>query len=366
MGRTWIVYAMAITTHHPKLSFDLPNLHLLIEFLQRALPALGNGHFCRTGPFEAHHQQVKRVLRDFRAQGVKQFEESTFREIIHQQTLRFVLQGGRWGPNLEHQATADVRSIEDYREPADPHPAMAHFLLPPKPQPRSDAVYPNMWRPANAVGKPDEEADAKKKNYFVPNTSAPSAAEIKQLQLAINKYYPEHKLSVTSNDVAFRWVSGFNKWSGLKTETIRVGDDIGIDSGGGEVRYLRVQKCLMVRRDTVCLLFMFPFWYEANIQRKYDRVPLVSKVASNSPEQLTPFPPHVFKEHVLILHNCKRVCTCDQLECQCDLCCIKQVCAIHQQIDCEQCHSFLPVDYHHAQLNEFMVMDRSLGFELDD
>ena len=53
---------MNVSDNYEELNFDVPNLHLLMEFLYRTLPALQNTHFSRSGPFETHHKQVKRGM----------------------------------------------------------------------------------------------------------------------------------------------------------------------------------------------------------------------------------------------------------------------------------------------------------------
>ena len=61
-GLAWIKQAMNVSNNYEELNFDVPNLHLLMEFLYRTLPALQNTHFSRSGPFETHHKQVKRGM----------------------------------------------------------------------------------------------------------------------------------------------------------------------------------------------------------------------------------------------------------------------------------------------------------------
>ena len=59
-GKAWIKEAIAVSKLHENLNFDVPNLHLLMEFIFRGLPIVMNTHFCRTGPYEGHHKQNKR------------------------------------------------------------------------------------------------------------------------------------------------------------------------------------------------------------------------------------------------------------------------------------------------------------------
>ena len=156
-GDDWVVKAKNISDTHPGLSFDLPNLHLLIEFLHRSMPILKNGHFSRTGSFEAHHQQVKRVLREFRAQGIRQFESSTFQEIIHHEALTFALQGGRWGSDCSLKIGSGLFDMKNHHivnghdNENAPHPVFAPFLLVPKPVINREVEYPSEWRSGRAI-----------------------------------------------------------------------------------------------------------------------------------------------------------------------------------------------------------------------
>lgn len=373
-GKRWIVNATIAASGRDKLSFDLPNIHLLHEYLQRSIPILGNGHFSRTGPFEAHHQQVKRVLRDFRVQGVRQFEESTFREILHQQMLRFVLQGGRWGDSLQYRAGEELLGFKHYKEgrEQEPHPALEPYLLHPKPLQQKTAVYPDEWRPSHAdtsehTGEGPSSSAAAERRTKLPTSTRSVEFVLEQrvkLQKSLDHFFPHLAISLQREELELVWVHGFNKWHPFHQVSLRNEDDISA-LVNGTVRFLRIHKCVVVKKGDIHVPLIYPLWYEEQLPRFHPNVPLVKK-RSDREMSVFPIPPSVFIEQVLILHNCLRKCACSRQPCVCLLCSQKQLCVKHQLSPCARCTHLQPaVDYHQYSNNSYLVMDSSLGFEQD-
>jgi hypothetical protein len=122
----WIKQAKAITTRYPDLSFDLPNTHLLIELLLRALPTLKSMQFCRSGRFESHHVMNKQKIKQVSHNVGTKPEMHALKHAVTVDALRFMFQGGRWGTNLEYQLGSKLKALHDPR-PGKEH--LAHPLL---------------------------------------------------------------------------------------------------------------------------------------------------------------------------------------------------------------------------------------------
>ena len=355
MGKVWIKLALDIKKHHPDLNFDLPNTHLLIEFLLRSLPILKNANFSRTGTFESHHRLMKQTMRDYQSQGAIMFEKCSLSHLCLQDALRFIFEGGRWGNSLQFRASNHLLILKDYRKGKEnlPHPSLRH-LCPIRREEKNKVQHRSTWR---AIGM----VYVQRANYQVVDNSSPSEGEIKELQAALNENYAEDKVQLNST-TSYKWCTGFIDNSLIRPISIQRSEDIEVKFSGS-TEYVRVQKCLVVQHQNYVYPFFFPLWYQ---KKASTLTPLLRKWEGNN-DDLIPLPPHLFTQHVLVLHNCRRSCVCGKKRCICvDVCAIKRACKSHLDVDCNICknNDFLKADIH-ADTNEFMVFDASFGFELD-
>ena len=349
--------AANITEKHPGLSFNLPNTHLLIELLVRAMPILKNAHFSRTGTFESHHRQMKEAMKHFQSQGAINFEKTSLQQVCLLDTLLFIYEGGRWGEELQHCAGSSLLELKDYGKGREdlPHPILRHvcrYSALKDQEARSN--YRSNWRSNGMVY-------IKQGSYKIKDKTMPAAAEVKDIQAGLDQYYAEYKVQI-DDTTQFKWVSGLVNTSSSPRVSIRCGEDIEIDFDGG-VQYVQVQKCLLIHHQQYIYPFFFPLWYE---KRNNSLMQIVSKWNGNQ-DTLIPLPPTVYAQHVLVLHNCNRNCECQLPECTCEnICKIRRLCKIHRDFHCPVCskQSFIKADMHSSK-NEFMVFNSSFGFVLD-
>ena len=294
------------------------------------------------------------VLRDFQAKGVRKFEISTLEEIAHQESIWFLMQGGRWGETLQHQASPNLLSIRQKNHRL--HPTIQRFAVGKYMIKSVDDhyIYHSQWKPSSAVNISTNNGE----NSDLPN---PSQEELEALQSSFDVNYPEHKISMSNDDLKFTWVRGFDRLQSYRTSKIRVGDDVSIIFNGLK-EAIFVQKCLLITKDVHRYCFIFPLWYDY-INR--NAVPsLVSKWSGNS-DTLIPVPADSVQEQIFVLHNCHRKCDCGDNLCQCVLCEIQHVCVKHDDSNCNFCADFVQQDVHNLTHNEYYIFDRSLGFEPD-
>ena len=281
-----------MSKNYEDLNFNVPNTHLLLEFVYHVLPALKNTHFCRSGPFESHHQQVKRghyfhfclfyfflivqyliifiheaqiqyhqhtsqdktmhiltfyhylstittkkhfhniylmflihflahkvfislllffffflffffyifiynciVLRDFRLHGITKYERTTLNEITHQEGLRFLMQGGRWGPNLEHCASPELLSTKGSN--GKEHEIFKRFKLLPSMNTNDTYTYDSPWRPASLLY-------VRRNGRSIIDRSQPSKDELKALQTAFETYFEDSGIYIYDTELYFQ------------------------------------------------------------------------------------------------------------------------------------------------------------------
>ena len=355
MGKEWVKLAFQIQEYHPELNFDLPNTHLLIEFLIRSLPILKNANFSRTGAFESHHRLMKETMRNYQTQGAIMFEKCTLSQLCLQDALRFVFEGGRWGNNLEFRAGDGLLKLQNYIKGKEhlPHPLLRH-LCPQRIEEKLDCNYKSSWRIKGYVY-------VTKGNYKVIDTSPPTPEEKKQIQAALDQYYADDKVQL-NDESSFTWTTGFVDTSSFRRLSVWCGEDIEILFGGTN-EFIRIQKCLIVTHLNHVYPLLFPLWYQ---KKERTTVQLLTKWEGNQ-DDLIPLPPHLFTQHVLVFHNCNRKCVCGQKICICEVVCsIKMVCKTHLQYNCGVCSksTFVKADIH-SHNNEYMMFDSSSGFELD-
>jgi hypothetical protein len=87
--------------------FDRPNGHTFIELAKRQLPYLRNCVFARTNLDERHHRRAK-------LNGVKKTVDKP-RQTMFQyncvSTMGYLLNGGRFGPEMQYQMAATLRGL---------------------------------------------------------------------------------------------------------------------------------------------------------------------------------------------------------------------------------------------------------------
>jgi hypothetical protein len=88
--------------------FNLPNGHSLLELVHRQLPYLRNCIFARTNLLERHHSRAKRnALKKTKNKAVH-----TMFQYNIASTTAYMLNGGRWGPNMEYQMSPALRDLK--------------------------------------------------------------------------------------------------------------------------------------------------------------------------------------------------------------------------------------------------------------
>ena len=274
------------------------------------------------------------------------------REIAHQEAMKFLMQGGRWGENLEHQGSEALLSLKGLN--GAKHSVVSSFNHLPLKNREDGYVYENPWRPAALLRK------RVGRNVQI-DRSAPSSDDLKGLQLAFDTYFEDKKFSVNDEKVQYQWLQGFNLPSGYRANKIRIGDDFAITFGGA-TEYIRIHRCLLVTRGLDRFSFVFPLWYE--LISITGLTPLVRKWAGNI-DALMPLPLHLTQDQVLILHNCNRLCTCNQKRCACDVCTPITVCIAHGSNNCNTCTQHQIVDKHSENVNSYVAFTRELGFQPD-
>jgi len=284
---------------------------------------------------------------------VRQFEMYTLKEIVYQESLRFLIQGGRWGKNLENQCSADLLAMTD-KSGEKHHPVLRMFHMIHFDKKETDFVYHSKWRPSSKLY-------ISCGNRNIADTSKPSEVELQELQTSFDTNYPTHAISVHDCELEFQWVKGFNQLRLFRTFKIRVGDDVAINFSGSK-EYIFVHKCLIVTKAMNIYCFIYPLWY--NHVNHNAALPIVSKWPGNK-DPLIPLPTDVVQEQVFIMHNCNRICNCQENPCFCDLCSIQEVCLVHNLPDCESCTEYVKEDVHSSDNNEFLVFGSALGFEPD-
>ena len=134
------------------------------------------------------------------------------------------MQGGRWGNNLEYQATPDLLSLNKYSvRRHDSLLGCCNYM----PLNNDDSIdkYNSSWGPSSLIYV--------HRNYgAVADNSIPSEEELKELQAAFDNNYPGDNLSVAGTDLQYQWVKGFNQLRNFQLYKIRVGDDVSIMFSG--------------------------------------------------------------------------------------------------------------------------------------
>ena len=285
------------------------------------------------------------------------------KEILHQDSIRFVMQGGRWGANLEQQAASFLLSNHQAQNSDDAddlaHPIISAYRFLPTIQEQHCYQYHSQWRPSGYLYISCVDSDKKKIDL-----SDPSPEERRLLQAAFEEYYSDHKVNISLDNLQFRWMKGFNRVQAFGTSKVRVGDNISIFFANS-TEYIFVQKCLVVTKDSERYCFIFPLWYSSLRNDKV--IPIVSKWAGNEGD-LLPIPADFIEEQVFVMHNCKRDCYCESVDqeiCTCNVCQIRNVCFEHATTDCSECYAFDKQDVHATEINEFMVFTSALGFQTD-
>jgi hypothetical protein len=87
--------------------FDLPNGHSLLELVHRQLPYLRNCIFARTNLDERHHRRGKRNA----LKKTKNKPLHTMFQYNIVSTTAYLLNGGRWGPNMQYIMSQAVREM---------------------------------------------------------------------------------------------------------------------------------------------------------------------------------------------------------------------------------------------------------------
>ena len=139
------------------------------------------------------------VLRDLLLQGITKYERTTMKEITHQESLRYVMQGGRWGPNLEKSASSKLVTIKDTE--GNDRPTVRLFTTLPFVYKNDGYSYDSPWRPAACVR-------IKKGTHYYVDKSKPSESELKELQASFDSYFDDSNVSVADEKLTFQWVQG--------------------------------------------------------------------------------------------------------------------------------------------------------------
>ncbi len=109
--RQWVGMARDI---HQKyngdgLTLDVPNIHLLVEAAMRSLPLIGDLRSAMTNRYEAMHQANIHRIGDVSYTTGSNPENFAIQQSVFDDALRFVMNGGRWGPGLEFVAAKGLR-----------------------------------------------------------------------------------------------------------------------------------------------------------------------------------------------------------------------------------------------------------------
>ena len=273
-------------------------------------------------------------------------------EIVHQESMRFLLQGGRWGENLEYAASERLLSIKS--EQGRVHPILELFKTIPFDFPEDGYEYVGPWHPSHML-------QTKVGTNWYVDRSSPSQEDLTELQAAFDEYHDEYNVDVHDERVRYQWVQGFNVPSAYRVNKVRIGDDVSVNFEDS-LEYIRIHKCLQVTFGTRRFCFIFPLWYHQ--YPKKGLIPVVSKWAGNS-DPLIPLPSHTLVEQVFVLHDCQRKCICRQHICSCLICKPQDICILHATATCNTCDDFSTEDIHEKGNNSYLVFTSALGFQPD-
>ena len=129
------------------------------------------------------------MLRDFRLHGITKYERSTLNEVAHQESLRFLMQGGRWGSDLQKVASPALLALKGAT--GKEHTVVRSFKLLPLNHNEDYFEYDSSWRPGPL-------SYIRRGQKSKVDRSGPSTKELKALQTAFDTFYEEQSLCLRS------------------------------------------------------------------------------------------------------------------------------------------------------------------------
>ena len=113
MGKAWVDQGTQISHEFKHYKFDTPNTHAFIELLLRGLPSTLSVRWLSCSPFEAKHQLAKLFGQRVKSSSLMKQQLAIMEKLNTVLSTAFVLQGGRWGNQLEFQGGNLLRNFCD-------------------------------------------------------------------------------------------------------------------------------------------------------------------------------------------------------------------------------------------------------------
>ena len=366
MGRKWVNLAIELQEKFQGLNFDLPNMHLLIETLLRAVPALQCMVFASGGRYESNHVHNKKYIKTVSQNQGSTGERFAMKQCVAVESLRFMLLGGRWGPGLKYQLGTGFMQMRDKSQREHlPYPLFLSItpMLHQNFQKDYSCYVDSRWVPCSYSTPHIPLSHVASVSYHL------SQQDKELLQSSFDQNYPSHGVRLQECEASYRIVSGFRRFDRPRS-TVKAGDDVAVQFGP-DLQYCRVTRFVDVIIDQKHFLFFFILWYSKarkSTRERYRQLPrLVRKWVDNN-DSIIPLTPQQIQERVMMLHNCIRICSNVRCRnpCVCvQRCRIKYYCKKHKSYTCSlsSCSHSKMVHDVHCDLNEFLVIDSNCGFD---